>query len=143
MSWAAHDLTEIDAAHEIRLVMHRAERPELRVPVWPIVAGGQLFVRSWAGAESKWFRRALADAAQAIEVGGRDIPVTFEPVADHAELAIADGYRAKYGRGGDSYIGAMIAPKAVEATVRLIPRAEEMTDDQLSSGSLPDQRMPR
>lgn len=125
MSWAADDLTEIDAAQEIRLVMHREGRPELRVPVWPIVTGGQLFVRSWAGVESKWFRRALADAAQAIEVGGCDIPVTFEPVTDHDELAIADGYRAKYGRSGESYIDAMIAPQAVEATVRLTPRAVE------------------
>ena len=122
MSWAASDLTEIDAAQEIRLVMHREGRPELRVPVWPIVTGGQLFVRSWAGAESKWYRRALADAAQAIEVGGRQIDVTFEPVADYDEIAIADGYRAKYHRTGESYVDAMVAPKAVEATVRLTPR---------------------
>ena len=122
MSWLAPDLTDIDAAQEIRLVMRRAGRPELRVPVWPIVIAGQVFVRSWAGAESKWFRRALADAAQAIEVDGRDIPVTFEPVADHDELAIADGYRAKYARTGDGYIDAMISAKAVEATVRLSPR---------------------
>ena len=122
MSWASADLTAIDRAQEIILLMHRDGNPDVRVPVWVVVADEQVFVRSWAGSESKWFRRVLADAAQAIDVGGRQIDVTFDPVADQHEAAIAAGYRAKYGRSGESYIAAMIAPKAVEATVRLSPR---------------------
>jgi hypothetical protein len=122
MSWASTDLAAIDGAQEIVLLMHREGRDDLRVPVWPIVVGEQVFVRSWLGAESKWFRRALADAAQAIEVGGRGIPVSYEPVGDHHELAIAEGYRTKYARTDEEYIEAMIAPLAVETTVRLSPR---------------------
>lgn len=121
MSWSPSDLDAIGRAQEITLLMHRDGHPDLRVPVWAVVAGREVYARSWAGNESKWFRRALADADQAIEVGGRRIPVTFEPVGSENEAAIADGYSAKYGHGS-SYVGAMIGPTAVEATVRLTPR---------------------
>lgn len=122
MSWASTDLTEIDEAQEIVLLMHRDGHDDLRVPVWAVVTGGQVFVRSWKGAGSVWFRRVIADAAQAIGVGGRDIPVRFEPVGEQDEIPIADGYRAKYRGSGEEHVDAMVAPKAVETTARLSPR---------------------
>lgn len=122
MSWSPSELAAIDKTHEVVLLMHRAGHDDKRVPVWVVVAGDEVFVRSWGGRESAWFRRAVADADQAIEVGGRTLPVRFDPVEDHAEAGIARGYTSKYGPNGGGYGGAMIAPKAVESTMRLTPR---------------------
>ncbi|MEO8094762.1 MAG: DUF2255 family protein, partial [Pseudolysinimonas sp.] len=104
MAWSDEELEQLHGMQELVLVMRRDGHPELRLPVWPIVAGGELYVRSWKGAGSVWFRRALVDAEQAIELGGSDIPVTFERAGGMDESAIDDGYRTKYARTGEEYI---------------------------------------
>ena len=113
MSWSSAQLAELHDAQEVVLVMHREGHPVKRLPVWVIVEAPNVFVRSWGGKTSVWFRRATADPAQEISLDGRDIPVTFESVGDMDEIAIADGYRAKYGRSGEAFIDAMVSPKAV------------------------------
>jgi hypothetical protein len=122
MSWPATQLAQLHDAVEIVLLMHRAGHDDLRVPVWVVVVGEDAYVRSWKGAGSVWFRRALADADQAIVLAGVTIPVRFVPVDDFDDIVIGDGYRAKYSRYPESYIDPMVAPKAVETTMRLDPR---------------------
>ncbi|MEP6481770.1 MAG: DUF2255 family protein [Rhodoglobus sp.] len=122
MSWSSAELKQLHENHELVLVLHRDGHPELRVPVWPIVTGGELYVRSWKGVGSVWFRRVLADAEQAVELDGRDIPVRFERVDDADEAAIDDGYNTKYAVTDPEYIPPMHAPIAIETTMRISKR---------------------
>ena len=105
------------SAEEVVLVMHREGHPEKRLPVWVVVVEGVPYLRSYKGVGSVWFRRALADARQAVEVGGHRIDATFEAIGSELEGPITDAFAAKYARY--SYTDSMAAPTAVEATVRL------------------------
>jgi hypothetical protein len=120
-SWSAAQLTAIDS-EELVLLVDRAQRETLRVPVWPVVVDGQLYVRSYKGMTSAWFRRVQDDQHQAIELVGRVVPVLFENVDrdDHVNRAISAAYDSKYARF--DYRSAMSEPAAVEATLRVLPR---------------------
>jgi hypothetical protein len=119
-TWSAAQLTGIDH-EELVLVVSRADSEALRVPVWPVIVDGHVYVRSYKGVTSTWFRRVQADQRQAIELTGRDIPVLFENVDrdDHVNRAISAAYDTKY--ASFDYRSAMSDPAAVEATLRILP----------------------
>jgi hypothetical protein len=121
-TWTAAQLAELTAAEELVLVAHRDGRETLRVPVWLVVVDGELFVRSYKGVTSMWFRRVQADADQAIVLASADLPVRFENVdrLDHVNHAIDAEFNRKY--AAYSYVSAMSAPAAVDATLRIQPR---------------------
>jgi len=120
--WTSAQLAELTAAEELVLVLHRDGRETLRVPVWLVVVDGTLFVRSYKGVTSLWFRRVQADADQAIVLKSGDLLVHFENVErlDHVNRAIDAEFNRKY--GSDAYVSAMSTPAAVEATLRIQPR---------------------
>jgi hypothetical protein len=120
--WSEPDLTELHDLEELVLVIGRVGYETIRVPVWEVVVDDQLYVRSFKGVTSMWFRRVQADADQAIRFGDADVPVHFENVdrLDHVNHAINAEFDRKYARF--NYVTAMSEPAAVEATVRLLPR---------------------
>jgi hypothetical protein len=122
--WTTNELDAIGAADELRIA---ALRPDgtLRNPVtiWVVRVGDDIYVRSYKGTDSPWYRGVRATGAGRVQSGGVDRDVTF---ADGPAPATADAidraYRNKYRNYGASFLDPMVAPTARNSTIKLIPR---------------------
>jgi hypothetical protein len=93
------------------------------VTIWVVRDGDDVYVRSYRGRESSWFRGAQARHEGHIRAGGVDRDVTFVAETDPAAGDRIDAaYRAKYRRYSASYVDPMVAPAARAATLKLVPR---------------------
>ncbi len=95
------------------------------VPIWGVVVGGALFVRSQAGPENGWYRRALAGGQGRVRAGGTELDVSIAKAGAPEQPAIDAAYRSKYGRYGD--IGGIVGPALHDVTLRLEPTTEKDT----------------
>jgi hypothetical protein len=120
-NWQQAAFDEIDGNEELTLVVSREGKPTKRVPVWVVTVDGAVYVRSYKGVTSMWFRRVEADPHQALGLSTGDVGVTFENVdrTDHVNHAISAAFTAKYKKY--DYVSAMSEPAAVEATLRILP----------------------
>jgi hypothetical protein len=120
-SWNSERLGQLAEAEELVLVISRADRSPLRVPVWPVVVDGALYVRSYLGVTSGWYRSVVAAPEQAVALDGSEIPVLFESVerTDAVNAGINAAYLEKYARF--DYRDAMVEPAALDATLRILP----------------------
>jgi hypothetical protein len=120
--WTDAQLSTFADQDELVVVVHRAELDTKRVPIWLVVVDGAVYVRSYKGVGSMWFRRVQADFRQDIELGSDDVPVTFENVdrTNRVNAAISAEFARKYARF--DYVSAMSEPAAVEATLRILSR---------------------
>ena len=120
--WPERQLRELSDTEELVLVISRSGHDTIRVPVWVVAVDGDVYVRSYKGVTSMWFRRVETDADQAIHLGSADVAVHFENVdrLDHVNRAIDAEFDRKYARF--DYVSAMSEPAAVEATLRVHPR---------------------
>jgi hypothetical protein len=120
--WTQDTFAAIDRGEELIVVVSRDGRPTRRVPVWVVTVEGEVYVRSYTGVTSMWFRRVQADPNQALGLARGDVDVVFQNVdrTDPVNHAISAAFAAKYGRY--EYVSAMSEPAAVEATLRILPR---------------------
>jgi hypothetical protein len=119
--WQQTTFSEIDDNEELTLVVSREGKPTKRVPVWVVTVGDDVYVRSYKGVTSMWFRRVQADQHQALGLSAGDVAVVFENVdrTDPVNEAISAAFTAKYTKY--DYVSAMSEPAAVEATLRIVP----------------------
>ena len=121
--WTDNELAKIGAADELGITSFRNDgtaRPY--TTIWVVGVGEDLYVRSWRGRSSRWFRRALQRGQGRIRAGGIERDVSFEEPDDGVHAAIDDAYRTKYGHYPAAYVQPMVEPTATAATFRLIPR---------------------
>jgi len=121
-TWTDSQLATLAAQDELVVIVHREGNETKHVPIWLVVVEGAVYVRSYKGVGSLWFRRVQAHFDQAIELDGGDGDVTFENVdrLDHINHAISAEFTRKYARF--DYVTAMSEPAAIEATLRILPR---------------------
>ena len=123
MSWTATDLDRIGRAGEIEITTERADgTARAWVPIWVVVIGDVVAVRSYRGGAGAWYGHAVAHPHGRIRVGGTEHAVTFERPDDSTKAAIDEAYRTKYAGYGDQYLQPMLTEPAVTATLRLVPR---------------------
>jgi hypothetical protein len=91
------------------------------VTIWVVRHGDDLYVRSWRGRTSTWFRGSQDRHEGHIRAGGVDKDVVFAEV-DDVDDKIDAAYRAKYDRYGATYVDPMVGPDARAATIKLVPR---------------------
>jgi len=121
--WTPDELTKIGAADELQIA---ALRPDgtLRAftTIWVVRLGDELYVRSYRGCGSTWFRSILERPEGRIRAGGvtRDVAFAEPPAADHDALDAA--YWTKYRRYGSVYVDPVVSPNAHSATLQLIAR---------------------
>jgi hypothetical protein len=120
-TWTPDQLRHLSEDEELVLVLTRADKPVLRVPVWPVAVGDQAYVRSYRGVTSGWYRAVMAECNQQIALGD-DIPVCFENVdaTDAINPDIDSEFLRKY--AADDYRDAMITTLALDATLRILPQ---------------------
>jgi hypothetical protein len=120
--WNRRELDAIGSATELHITTRRPDgtlRPP--VPIWVVLAGDDLYVRSYRGREGAWFRRASTQGTAHISAAGIDRDVTVTVPGEQVRAAIDDAYRAKYARYGSTYTEPMTADTAAGATLRLVP----------------------
>jgi hypothetical protein len=90
-----------------------------RVPIWVVVDGDEVFVRSYRGAGARWYREILARPG-ALVAGPTRIGVRAVQATDaRSKRRTTLGFKAKY-RPGSSR-DAMVRPEVLDTTLRLEP----------------------
>jgi hypothetical protein len=123
-AWTSDELGAIAAADELEIAPLRSDG-SLRSPVttWVVRVGDDLYVRSYRGAGSAWYRGVQASRQGHIRSGGIDKDVSFIDEADPGvNQQIDAAYRAKYREYDASYVDPMVAGQARAATIKLAPR---------------------
>lgn len=122
--WTKNDIERIGAADELLLTSFKKDGT-LRKPVtiWGVRIGDDLYVRSYRGRESPWFRHTQLRHEGRISGGGVTKNVTFVDVSDdearNNEIDVA--YQSKYRKYSAAYVDPIIAPQARTTTLKLVP----------------------
>lgn len=85
-----------------------------------------IYVRSAAGPDNPWFRRALASADGRIRAGGIEQDVACEVPAPQVAARITAAYHAKYDRYGSSIVGTVVSARAVDPAAGATSRLAEV-----------------
>ena len=90
-----------------------------RVPIWIVVDGDDVFIRTYRGKTSRWYRELLAGPG-ALLVHGERVRVRAVPASDSESVRRASaGYRKKYAKSGS--LDAMLLRSVLPTTLRLEP----------------------
>ena len=87
--------------------------------IWSVVVDGDLYVRPYNGAKSRWYRAALKQKAGRITAAGITKEVSFVP-GSFLNEPIDEAYTAKY--KGSPYLAPMIATRLHSTTTKIDPR---------------------
>ena len=119
MTFPKATLALLDRSHEVDVETRSPKGTAHSVPIWVVVDGDDVFIRTYRGPKSRWYREILAGPG-ALVVNGKRIPVRAIAAADSASVKSAsDGYRKKYRTGGS--LDSMLIPAVLPTTVRLEP----------------------
>ena len=115
----ADTLRELRDVRELRI---RTERhPKTAVVVWIVVAGDEVFVRSWLGARGRWYRDLKAGGPAILEFAGRRIEMQASPASDDTSIARASAeFLRKY--KSSSHAQEMVRSEILPTTLHLEPR---------------------
>ena len=119
MSFPKATLALLDRSKEVDIETRSPKGTKHAVPIWVVVDGDDVFIRTYRGPTSRWYRELLA-AGGALVVDGKGIPVKAIPAADATSVKrTSDGYQKKYRKG--SSLDSMLVPSVLPTTVRLEP----------------------
>lgn len=119
-TWTPDDLTELDAAPEIRVAGSRKDGSlrGFRI-IWHVVVDGALYARSVNGPDAGWYVGVQRQMTGAIRWAGREREVRYADDASH-DAAVDAAYRDKYGNGSPTQ--ALNREPARGTTLRIDPR---------------------
>jgi hypothetical protein len=119
LSFPKATLALLDRTGEVDIETRSPKGSVHVVPIWVVVDGDDVFIRTYRGPKSRWYRELMAGAG-ALLVNGKRVPVHAIPAADSASVKRAsDGYRKKYRKGGS--LDSMLVPEVLPTTLRLEP----------------------
>ena len=119
MSFPKATVALLDRANEVDIETRSPKGTAHSVPIWVVVDGDDVFIRTYRGPTSRWYRELMAGPG-ALVLNGKRIPVRAVAAADSASVKRAsDGYRKKYRKG--SSLDSMLVPSVLPTTVRLEP----------------------
>jgi hypothetical protein len=107
---------------DVREVVIRTEKhPKSAVVIWVVVAGEEVFVRSWRGTKGRWYRDLAAGGPATLEFAGRRLGVQAIPANDPAAAARASReFLSKYLPSAHAH--EMVRSEILPTTLRLEPR---------------------
>jgi len=115
----AQTLGELQDVQE--LAIRTEKHPESAVVIWVVVADDEVFVRSWRGAEGRWYRDLAAGGPATLEFAGRRLAVRALPARDQAAVVRASReFLRKYQRS--THAQEMVRSETLPTTLRLEPR---------------------
>ena len=118
---AKFDAKTLSTLRDVREVAIRTGTCRNAATIWVTVSGDQVFVRSWSGANGRWYRGLAAGGPATLEFGGRCSPVQAIPASDPDSVARANHeYLKKYRLS--SHAREMVRAEILSTTLRLEPR---------------------
>ena len=119
---AKFDAQTLGELRDVQEVAIRTEKhPKSAVVIWVVVAGDEVFVRSWLGAKGRWYRDLAAGGPGTLEYAGRRLAVQAFPASDPEAVARASReFLRKYQRS--SHAQEMVRSDTLPTTLRLEPR---------------------
>jgi hypothetical protein len=126
-AWTHEELDKISKADELEIAsLQQDGKPGKFVTIWVVRAGSELYVRSYKGRGSGWFKGVLVNHAGRIRAGGVEKNVTFvEETSPVIQEQIDAAYRAKYRGYGASIVGSVVTETARGATLKLEKRGPD------------------
>ena len=121
--WNENEIAKIAASDDLRVSPFREDGHTYGTPtwIWSVVVDGELYVRPYNGASSRWYKAAMQQRAGKITAAGMTKEVTFEDASERPQSAIDSAYRTKY--SDSPYLTHMIGERARTATVLIKPRS--------------------
>ena len=113
------DADTVTSLREEQEVVIRTEaHPDAAVPIWVVVSGGDVFVRSVRGPKGRWYRDLAAGSTATLEVKGRRIPVRAVAATDSDSVTRASKeYSSKY--QSSPYAASMVRDEVLPTTMQL------------------------
>jgi hypothetical protein len=123
-NWTSAELDKVGASEELQIAGLRADGTlKKMVIIWVVRVGSEIYVRSYKGRGSGWFKGVLVCHEGQIQAGGVEKDVNFVEVTDPAtQQQIDAAYRLKYRREEKEYVDGVLTPEALAATLKLVPR---------------------
>ena len=123
-TWTSDELNKIGKAEELQIASVRRDGTLSKpVIIWVVRVGDDLYVRSYKGRGSGWFKGVLVQHVGHIQAGGVKKDVTF---VEETDLDVNDqidaAYRTKYGRY-PQYVAPMLTPQVRTTSIKLVPHA--------------------
>ncbi|MBO0712754.1 MAG: DUF2255 family protein [Acetobacteraceae bacterium] len=118
-SFDTETLHLLGSAQEVTI---RTEKhPQAAVPIWVVVAGGDVYVRSVRGEKGRWYQDLKAGSAATLEIQGRRIPIQSMPATHTGSVERASrAFQIKY--RGSPYVASILRTEVLPTTLRLEPR---------------------
>ena len=118
MGFSQDELDLMDRTQEVEIETSAPDGATHRTIIWVVVAGDSVLIRSYRGANARWYREALANPSVALHVDGQRLPATAVLAADPDSIeATSAGILRKY--AGDPAAAAMVRPELLDLTLRL------------------------
>lgn len=118
MEWPS----DLETVSEIDVETRSSDGDVHRTTVWPVVDGGDVYVRSLRGSAGRWYQELMAGPDTVIHVAGEAVPVHAVPAPDLESIGRANaGYQRKY--ADSPYLGTMTREEILGTTLRLEPRS--------------------
>jgi hypothetical protein len=117
--WTPRQLAQVERSPELEVAVRRSDGTLTRwTPIWAVVVGEDVYVRTWQRRETGWYGGALRNGTARIRVPGAETEVGVESVVRTCRAAVDGAYEAKYGGAGAR---TMITEEAAASTLRLVP----------------------
>jgi hypothetical protein len=115
--------TRLRAIAGTKYLYLRAGEAHRLIPVWVVVVGGRVLVRSWNDEPNGWYRAFLRERRGAIRLDGREIAVRARPVRSSrlnvgAERAYGEKYTSK---ANQAYVRGFATERRRAHTLELLP----------------------
>ena len=118
MAYSQDELDLIDRTEEVEIETSGPSGDTHRTIIWAVVDGESVFVRSYRGANARWYREASSNPSVALHVDGCRLPATAVPAADPASIErTSSGLLRKY--PNDPATPRMVRPEVLDLTFRL------------------------
>jgi hypothetical protein len=120
-TWTQDELVKINTEEMLELA---AELPDGSIPktvnIWVVRVGDTLYVRSYSGADGKWYVPATETRKGRVSAGGVTKNVEFIPIDDeNTKRAVDEAYRGKY--TGSAYAESMATEPVRSNTLEVVP----------------------
>ncbi len=98
----------------------------IRTPLWAVVEGSDLYVRSAYGQTSHWYQRIRKNPTGSVHVDAFHLAIRAVPVTDPDVISrVNNAYLQKYQHV--SYARSIVEPAILSTTLRLEPVSKETT----------------
>lgn len=116
------DADTLSTLRNLQEVIIRTEkRPQSGVVIWIVVAGDEVFVRSWRGTRGRWYKDLAKGGPAILELDDRQLAVQTIPASDPDSVtAVSREFLTKYQRS--SHAREMVRADILSTTLRLEPR---------------------